>query len=83
MVEKTWLVYLLECRDGSFYTGVTNDLEKRLRTHAFGKGSKYVARKGFKRLVAHQECIDKSAALKAEYAIKQLPKWEKVLWFKP
>jgi len=39
---STWCVYLLQCSDGSLYTGITNDLDKRLKTHAAGRGSKYV-----------------------------------------
>ncbi|MBT3397488.1 GIY-YIG nuclease family protein [archaeon] len=81
MEEKAWFVYILECQDGSFYTGVTNDLDKRMKTHAEGKGSKYVNRKGFKCLLRSKECTDKSDAHKAEYQIKQLPKWEKLEWF--
>ena len=81
-MEKAWFVYILECQDGSFYTGVTNDLDKRMKAHAEGKGSKYVWRKGFSHLIASKECKDKSDACKAEYWIKKLPKWEKVDWFK-
>lgn len=82
MNGKEWFVYLLECKDGSFYTGVTNDLDKRMKTHATGKGSKYVYRKGFKQLLASKPCIDKSEACKFEYQIKQLPRNEKLGWFK-
>lgn len=81
-MEKKWFVYLIECCDGSFYTGTTNDLDKRMKTHLKGKGSKYVARKGFRKLLASKECKDKSDACKAEYSIKQLPKWDKLAWFK-
>lgn len=79
---KTWHVYLLECQDGSFYCGVTNDLDKRMQLHAEGKGSKYVYRKGFKKLLKAKPCDSKSDACKCEYQIKRLPKWEKLDWFK-
>jgi len=47
-MKKQWYVYILECEDGSFYTGVTNDVDKRMKAHADGKrGSKYVYNKGF------------------------------------
>ncbi len=82
MTNKIWCVYLLECCDGSFYTGVTNNIDARMKAHAIGKGSKYVGRKGFKELLRVQECKDKSDACKCEYAIKQLSKWEKLDWFK-
>lgn len=81
MNKKTWHVYLLECWDGSFYCGVTNDIDKRMKTHAEGKGSKYVRRKRFKKLLRAMPCKDKSDACKAEYQIKQLSKWEKLDWF--
>lgn len=79
--EKPWFVYILECKDGSFYTGVTNDLEKRMKIHAKGKGSKYVAKKGFKQLLKFRQCADKSESCKFEYEIKQLPRSEKLIWF--
>lgn len=80
--KKHWHVYLLECKDGSFYTGVTNNLDKRMNDHAKGKGSKYVYSKGFKRLISSSKCKDKSVACKAEYQIKQLSRIEKLNWFK-
>ena len=81
MSKKTWFVYLLECSDGSYYTGVTNDVDKRMEAHASGKGSKCVAAKGFGRLLAVKECKDKSDACKAEYFVKGLPRGEKLAWF--
>jgi len=78
---KPWFVYILECNDGSFYTGVTNDVNKRMKTHAKCKGSKYVANKGFKQLLKTKQYDTKSDAQKAEYQIKQLPRNEKLDWF--
>lgn len=80
-MEKKWYVYILECRDGSFYTGVTNDIDARMNTHAEGKGSKYVCKKGFKKLLRTKQCKDKSDACKCEYEIKQLHRNEKLDWF--
>ncbi|PIN71796.1 endonuclease [Candidatus Pacearchaeota archaeon CG11_big_fil_rev_8_21_14_0_20_30_13] len=80
-MEKKGFVYLLECQDGSFYTGVTNDVEARMKAHATGKGSKYVYKKGFKELLRTKECKDKSEACKCEYEIKQLSRKEKLGWF--
>jgi len=80
-MEKSWFVYILECKDGSFYTGVTNDLDKRMKAHAEGKGSRYVCYKGFKCLLKSKECKDKSDAQKSEYQIKQLDRSEKLDWF--
>ena len=80
-MKKQWYVYILECQDGSFYTGVTNDVDARMDTHATGKGSKYVYKKGFKQLLRVKPCKNKSDACKCEYAIKQLPKNMKLSWF--
>ena len=80
-MEKQWQVYILECQDGSFYTGVTNDIDVRMEAHATGKGSKYVYKKGFKKLLRAKQCKNKSDACKCEYAIKQLPRNMKLGWF--
>lgn len=78
---KPWFVYILECQDGSFYTGVTNDIDKRMKTHAEGKGSKYVRHKRFKKLLRVKDCESRSDACKAECHIKTLQKWDKLDWF--
>jgi len=80
-MEKQWMVYLIECGDGSYYTGVTNDLDKRMKAHAEGKGSKYVYKKGFGKLLRAKPCKDKSDACKCEYRIKKLHRREKLSWF--
>ena len=79
--EKKWCVYILECQDGSFYTGVTNDVDARMNAHATGKGSKYVWKKRFKELLRVKTCENKSDACKCEYQIKKLPRKEKLSWF--
>ena len=78
---KKWYVYILECGDGSFYTGVTNDVDARMEAHAIGKGSKYVYQKGFKKLLRVKLCKNKSDACKCEYIIKKLPRNQKLDWF--
>ncbi len=80
-MKKQWHVYILECGDGSFYTGVSNDLDKRMKAHAEGKGSKYVCKKGFRKLLRAKSCENKSDACKCEYQIKKLPRREKLAWF--
>jgi putative endonuclease len=80
-MKKQWFVYILECQDGSYYTGVTNDIDKRMKVHAEGKGSKYVNKKGFKKLLRVKNCKDKSDACKCEYAIKKLVRGNKLDWF--
>jgi len=73
-----FFVYILECSDKSLYTGITNDIEKRLLKHSIGKGSKYVrSRLPFK--LVHKEIYDtKSEAMKREIEIKKLSKKEKL-----
>ena len=74
--SSRWLVYMLRCRDDSLYTGITNDLPKRLKAHAAGKASKY-ARSGLPvRLAYCEPQRSKSAALKRELAIKRLRRAE-------
>ncbi|MFW6230691.1 MAG: GIY-YIG nuclease family protein [Nanoarchaeota archaeon] len=79
--KKQWYVYILECMDESLYTGITNDLEKRMEAHASGMGSKYVKRKGFLQLLHAIRANDKSEASKLEYRIKQLPRNDKITFF--
>jgi len=80
-MEKQWFVYILECQDGSFYTGVTNNPDARMNAHETGKGSKYVCQKGFRKLLRTKQCKNKSEACKCEYEIKQLPRNKKLDWF--
>ena len=80
-MEKVWTVYILECGDGTLYTGITDDLERRLKAHSEGKGAKYTRGRGPLILRHREELADKGAALKREYAIKQLSKAEKMALF--
>lgn len=77
----SWYVYILECKDDSLYTGITNNIEKRMITHKSGKGSKYVRWKGFSRLLHTIEVNDKSEAAKLEYQIKQMDRNDKITFF--
>lgn len=69
---RTWFVYLLECVDGSLYTGITVDVEARYAAHAAGKGARYTRSHPPARLLASEAFPDRSSAAKAEYRIKQL-----------
>ena len=73
-----WYVYILRCGDGSLYTGITDDVERRLAAHRAGKGAKYTRGRGPLALVYRETCPDKPAALRREYAIKQLTRAEKL-----
>ncbi|MCF6411938.1 GIY-YIG nuclease family protein [Pseudalkalibacillus salsuginis] len=70
-------VYILECCDGTLYTGYTNDIDKRLIAHQQGKGAKYTRGRTPVELVYMEFHLTKSDAMKAEYQIKQLNKKEK------
>lgn len=72
-------VYLLRCRDGSLYCGWTDDLERRVATHNSGKGAAYTRSRLPVRLVWHEPCADRSAALRRELAIKALTRREKLV----
>jgi len=77
-MEKQWVVYMLECRDGSLYTGITDDFEKRFKAHQEGKGAKYTRGRGPLRLRYQEVCQTHGDALRREYAIKQLPRTDKL-----
>jgi len=77
----TWLVYLLECSDGSYYAGITNRLEHRLEAHNSGQGARYTRSRRPVVLLATQEHPDRSEASKAEAKLKQLPRSEKLMFF--
>jgi putative endonuclease len=72
-----YFVYLIECADGSLYTGIAKDVRKRLRMHEAGKGAKYTRGRGPLRLVYVELQLNKSEALKRERAVKRLPTKEK------
>lgn len=73
-----YTVYILECSDGTLYTGVTNDIEKRIRAHNNGTdGAKYTKSRRPVRLVYREYAKDRGAAQQREYAIKQLSRESK------
>lgn len=79
--EKTWMLYILRCGDGSFYTGISTDVQRRLREHsgAAGKsrGAKALRGRGPLTLAYKISLADKSEALKLEYKVKQLSRARK------
>ena len=80
-LDKSWVIYLLECKDGSLYTGITNDLEKRLASHNAGLGAKYTRGRRPITLLEFKTVENQSEALKLEYQIKKLPKLKKRQFF--
>lgn len=73
-----WVVYVLACGDGSLYTGVTNDLSRRLRAHAAGKGGAYTRARRPLRLVFVEGQAGRGAALRREAAVKRLSRIAKL-----
>ncbi len=74
----SYYVYLLRCRDGTLYTGYTDNPERRLRVHNAGKGAKYTRSRLPVELVYQEQCPDKSAALRREREIKGMRRAEKL-----
>lgn len=73
-----YTIYMLECRDGSIYTGITNDLTRRLTQHRKGKGAKYTRGRLPIRLCYMEQVDTKSEALRREIEIKKLPRSKKI-----
>ena len=82
MADKPWFLYLLECANGSYYAGITTDVAARFLAHQQGKGARYTRANPPIRILAQAEYIDRSAASKAEWALKQLPRDEKPGFFR-
>lgn len=73
-----WFVYILECSDGSLYTGISNDLEKRFAEHKTGKGGRYTRSHKPIRLVYSEKMVNHSKALKKEAQIKSWSRKKKI-----
>ena len=72
-----WLVYMLECSDNSIYTGITNNLENRLKKHQSGDGAKYLRGRLPIKLIYKELFINRSEETKREISIKKMSKKEK------
>jgi putative endonuclease len=72
-----WHLYILKCRDNTLYTGITNDLLRRVAQHGSGTASRYTRSRLPVRLVYQERCLNKSTALKKECRIKSLSRREK------
>ena len=79
----TWLCYILSCADDTLYTGITNDLEKRLAAHNAGTAARYTRGRSPVSLVYTEACAHKSAALKREMKIKRLSRSGKLALIAP
>jgi putative endonuclease len=76
--KAEWHLYVAECADGSYYTGIAKNVEKRIEAHNSGKGAKYTATHGPVQLVFQEAQADYSTALRREYQVKTLSKKRKV-----
>ncbi|HVU75531.1 MAG TPA: GIY-YIG nuclease family protein [Candidatus Paceibacterota bacterium] len=73
-----YYVYILKCGDGSLYTGITNNLERRVATHRSGKGAAYTRARKVKKLLYSENAKNRSAALQREAEIKSWPRSQKL-----
>jgi len=73
-----WFLYLIECRNGAYYAGITNDVDARYATHVAGRGARYTKANPPLRLLGAKAYPDRSAAARAEWAIRQLPRERKL-----
>ncbi|USG65887.1 GIY-YIG nuclease family protein [Brevibacillus ruminantium] len=75
--HKSHFVYILRCADGTYYTGYTTEMERRIREHNEGKGAKYTRGRGPVELMYIEEGTDRSWGLRREEAIKRLSRDQK------
>ncbi len=74
---KVWFVYLLECRDGSIYTGIAIDVAARFEAHCAGRGARYTRSHPPLKILAAEAHPDRASASRAEYRIKQMDAGDK------
>ena len=75
--EASWIVYILRCADQTLYTGITNNLERRVKMHQEGKAAKYTRSHGPVELVYQEKISTRGKALVREYELKKLPRSKK------
>jgi putative endonuclease len=75
--RNEWYLYILRCRDGSFYTGITTDVQRRVAMHNEGKAARYSRGRRPVTLIHVEKCRNKTDALQREHAIKELTRKEK------
>ena len=78
-MDKQWYVYILQCGDGTFYTGITDDLERRIKAHESGRGAKYTRGRGPLKLRYHELQDSHANALRRECQIKAMKRADKLL----
>ncbi|MFA6078228.1 MAG: GIY-YIG nuclease family protein [Candidatus Omnitrophota bacterium] len=78
MNEKPWSVYIIKCRDGKLYTGISNDVDRRVKEHDTGKGCRFTKYRYPVKLVYREECGDQSAARKRELEVQGFTRKKKL-----
>ena len=81
MADKPWFLYLLACDNGTYYAGITTDVAARFKAHQEGKGARYTRANPPVAIVAQAMYPNRSTASKAEWALKQLPRDQKLGFF--
>ncbi|TFW70624.1 hypothetical protein C3Y98_09925 [Methylotenera oryzisoli] len=79
--KMTWCLYLLECKNGAYYAGITNDLASRFSAHVAGKGARYTRANPPIKILASKPYPDRSTASIAEAQLKSLPRHKKLNFF--
>ena len=79
VILVNWVVYILRCADGTLYTGITNDLKRRMAEHEAGRGARYTQGRGPLQLVYQETCQGRGLASKREVEIKSLTRKAKLL----
>lgn len=74
----SWHTYIIECKDGKLYTGITNNIEKRIKAHNSGTGCKFTKYRVPVKLVYREDCLNRPKALIREAQIKRLPREKKL-----
>jgi putative endonuclease len=74
---QDWYVYIVKCRDGSLYTGIATDVERRIADHLTNRGAKYLRGRGPLELVFKKQVGKRGRALKLEHQVKRLPRHKK------
>ena len=80
MAAGAWFLYLLECSGGSYYAGITTDVQARFQGHAAGKGARYTRAHPPLRILGFREYADRATASRAEWQLKRQPRGRKLAW---
>lgn len=78
--QRCWYLYLLQCQDGSYYAGISTDVQARFQAHLSGKGARYTRAHPPLRVLATRPYPDRASASRAEWQLKQLPRQHKLAW---